>query len=106
MSARRAIIDAHQVLACHCQELSRDPVDPGATSCMLTLPWLVRAGVRLICATFFIPHEGSYEQRQAKLEAQYEMYSSWFAQYPDSFRFVHDSASLQSLLAEPQGEHF
>jgi len=106
MDGKWFIVDAHEDLACHCQELRRDPVDPGDVDCMLTLPGLVQAGVRLICATFFVPHEGSYEERRAKLETQYEMYAGWLSQYRGSLSLVEDRAGLDALRAAPQGEHF
>src|SRR5207244_1142421 len=59
------IADAHEDLAYHCQEYARDLVDPADAACMITLPWLIATGVRLICATLFTPHTTSPEERRA-----------------------------------------
>jgi len=97
LPAREFFVDAHEDLAYHCQEHTRDLVDPDDVECMITLPLLVSSGVRLICATFFTPHTGSIEERRARIEAQFQMYQSWFALYPAVFRLVRTKGDLASL---------
>lgn len=95
-------VDAHEDIACHCQEFRRDFIDPVDVPCMITLPWLMQTGVRLIFATYFVPHNGTPEQRRALLERQYEMYSDWLQLYPEQLRLVSSAADLRYLAdAEP-----
>src|SRR5688572_11790109 len=91
------IVDAHEDLAYHCQEHSRDLVDPGGVECMITLPLLINSGVRLVCGTFFTPHRGTMEERRLRLEKQWEMYQSWFTLYPEVLWPVTSKADLARL---------
>jgi membrane dipeptidase len=100
------IVDAHEDLAYHCQEHSRDLVDPGATECMITLPLLIGTGVRLVCGTFFTPHTGTVEERRLRLERQYTMYDTWFTLYPEVLWPVRSKADLAKLAAAPEIEFF
>jgi membrane dipeptidase len=97
----RFIADAHQDIAFHCQEYGRDFADPGATPCMITLPWLRRGGVRLICATLFAMHRQPDDLRRLKLTRQVEMYSRWFSLYPDVFVPVRSQRDLSRLATAP-----
>lgn len=99
MSAEWFIVDAHEDLACHCIEMGRDIYDPAAVPCMLTLPWLIENGVRLICATLFVPHEYPHELRRAKLEEQYALYQSWLQRYPELLKLVRNRADLQGIVS-------
>lgn len=92
------LVDAHEDIACHCQEQHRGLIDPAGVPCMITLPWLLEAGVRIIFATLFVPHEYPLEVRQAKLEDQYRLYESWLAAYPQALRLLRDQSDLQELL--------
>ncbi|MCC7478881.1 membrane dipeptidase [bacterium] len=95
-------VDAHEDLACHCQEYQRELVDPGIVRAMITLPRLMRMGVRLVCATLFVPHTGSLDSRKALLEDQYRIYQRWLESYPQALRLVKSSADLELLAqAEP-----
>lgn len=119
----RFIVDAHQDIACHCQEQGRDlayPFRPGGgpphadgspgiarVPCMITLPGLQAAGVRLVCATLFTPH--TYPQggrvpeseRRWKLNAQWQMYQDWLARYPAELRWIRSQRDLAELAAAP-----
>jgi membrane dipeptidase len=72
------LVDAHEDLACHCQEYGRDLAEPGEVSCMITLPWLQRSGMRLVLATLFSPHDKEESERRYKLYSQLSMYEEWF----------------------------
>jgi membrane dipeptidase len=100
------IVDAHQDLAYHCQEHSRDLVDPGGVECMITLPLLIASGVRLVCATFFTPHTGTIEERRLRLEKQWEMYQQWFTLYPEVLWPIRAKADLARLANSPGIEFF
>jgi membrane dipeptidase len=100
------IVDAHEDLAYHCQEHSRDLVDPGGVECMITLPLLISSGVRLVCGTFFTPHRGTVEERRLRLEKQFEMYRSWLTLYPDVLWAVKTKNDLVKLAAAPEIEFF
>ena len=91
------IADAHEDLAYHCQEYGRDLCDPGVVTCMITLPWLERAGARLVCATLYTPHRQSAAERRVKLTRQAEMYREWFARFPGRLVPVLARADLARL---------
>jgi membrane dipeptidase len=92
-------VDTHEDIAYHCQEHGRDLVEVGGVPCMITLPWLERVGMRLICATLFAPHEGSEGERRYRLHSQYHMYQDWFARYPGEFIPVRSRRDLAALAA-------
>ncbi|MCH7471832.1 membrane dipeptidase [bacterium] len=96
------IADAHQDIACHCQEMGREFVDPGDVPCMITLPLLQQADVRLLCATLFTPHDKPEPERRYKLHSQYEMYQQWFADYREEFVPVRSRAELSRLASAKQ----
>jgi membrane dipeptidase len=124
LPAGRFIVDAHEDIACHCQEQERDFAYPfrsgggppnldgspgvARVPCMLTLPGLQAAGVRLICATLFTPHtypaggKVPESERRWKLSAQWQMYCNWLAQYPQELRWVRGKADLAALGASQQ----
>jgi membrane dipeptidase len=92
-------VDTHEDIAYHCQYHGRDIVETGDVPSMITLPRLQRAGVRLICATLYAPHEGSENERRYKLHSQYHMYQEWFARYPHAFIPVRHRRDLAALAA-------
>jgi microsomal dipeptidase-like Zn-dependent dipeptidase len=115
------LVDAHEDIACHCQEQGRDFVypfrpgggppqadgSPGAARvpCMLTLPGLQACGMRLICATLFSPHtypaggRVPEPERRWKQHAQWQMYQDWLTQYPQELRLVRTRRDLAGLAA-------
>jgi len=93
------IADTHQDLAYHCLEYGRDLVEPGDTPCMITLPWLQRVGMRLLCATLFTEPKDNEFTRRYKLHSQYELYSEWFEQYDLELELVRRRADLDELAA-------
>ncbi|MDQ3023350.1 MAG: dipeptidase [bacterium] len=98
-------VDAHLDLAYHCQEHGRGIVDPGDKPCMVTLPLLLSAGVRLVCGTLFTPHTGTPAERRARIEAQYALYGQWFTQYAEVLWPVRSKADLLRL-ADAQRVHW
>lgn len=118
------LVDAHEDIACHCQEQGRDlayPFEPGGgppnedgspgiarVPCMLTLPGLQASGMRLVCATLFSPHtyptggRVPEPERRYKQHEQWQMYMDWLAQYPAELRLIRTRADLAELAqAEP-----
>lgn len=91
------IVDTHQDLAYHCLEYNRDLVDPGDTPCMITLPWLQQAGVRLVCATLFTEPRDNEFTRRYKLHSQYEFYCEWFERHAAQLWPVRSSGDLARL---------
>ncbi len=95
-------VDTHEDIAYHCQYHGRDLVETGDVDAMITLPRLERAGIRLICATLFAPHEGSEGERRYRLHSQYHMYQEWFARYPRRFIPIRNQRELAALAqAQP-----
>lgn len=102
----RFIVDAHEDLACHCQEFGRrlESTEGCSVPVMITLPRLQELGVRLVCATLFVPHELGHRERLYKLFSQYEMYLEWFSTFSGQLRLIKDRAGLAELAAaEPAG---
>ena len=115
------LVDAHEDIACHCQEQGRDfahPFRPGGgppnddgspgiarVPCMLTLPGLQASGMRLICATLFSPHtyptggRVPEPERRYKQHAQWQMYLDWVGQYPQELRLIRTKRELAELAA-------
>ncbi|MBN2083465.1 membrane dipeptidase [bacterium] len=91
------IVDTHQDLAFHCLEYNRGLVDPGEVVCMITLPWLQAAGVRLICSTLFTEPRQQEFTRRYKLHCEYEMYLEWFEQYERELWLIRDQSDLARL---------
>lgn len=91
------IVDTHQDLAYHCLEYNRDLADCGGADCMITLPWLKQAGVRLVCATLFTEPKEPEHVRRYKLHTQYEMYLEWFETYRDELWLIRTQADLARL---------
>lgn len=103
----RFIVDAHEDLACHCQQYGRalDSNEGCSEPVMITLPWLQQTGVRLVCATLFVPHELGYRERIYKLHSQYEMYLEWFSEFNQEIRLIKSRTDLAELaVADPMGE--
>lgn len=92
-------VDTHEDIAYHCQYHGRDLVETGDVPSMITLPRLQAAGMRLICATLYAPHEGSEYERRYRLHSQYHLYREWFARYPGEFVQVLDRGGLAALAS-------
>ena len=93
------LVDAHEDIACHCQEHGRDFADPGNVPCMITLPWLQAAGVRLVCATLFAPHDKPESERRYRLYSQLTMYEEWFERHSAELMPVRSQRDLAQLAA-------
>lgn len=93
------IVDTHQDLAFHCLEYNRGLADPGDTVCMITLPWLQAAGVRLICAALFTEPRQQEFTRRYKLHCEYEMYREWLEIYHEELWLIRDQSDLARLAA-------
>ena len=99
------IADAHEDLAYHCHEYGRDLADPGDVPCMITLPWLLETGVRLVCATLFTAPGEPNSIRRYKLNSQYEQYQSWFRRHEDLVWPVRSRVDLHKLAGAPPVEY-
>lgn len=95
------IVDAHEDLACHCQQFGRrlDSAEGCSVPVMITLPRLQALGVRLVCATLFVPHELGPGERLYKLFSQYEMYLEWFSRFNREIRLIKSRPDLEALAA-------
>ena len=97
------MVDAHQDIACHCQEQGRDLLN--STGCdvpvMLTLQGWQQCQMRLVCATLFTPHDFPEKERRYKLFCQWEMYQQWFKDYPEELMPIESQADLARLAASP-----
>ena len=100
------MVDAHQDIACHCQEQGRDLLN--STGCdvpvMLTLQGWQQCNMRLICATLFTPHNFPEKERRYKLHSQWEIYQQWFEEYPQELMRIESQADLARLAHSPQVE--
>lgn len=103
------MVDAHQDIACHCQEQGRDLQNSSGCDVpvMLTLQGWQKCQMRLVCATLFTPHNFPEKERRYKLFSQWEMYQQWFREYPEELMLIESKADLarlaQSQIVEVQG---
>ena len=93
------MVDAHEDIACHCQENGRDLLN--STGChapvMITLQGWQQVGMRLVCGTLFVPHEHPERRRRYLLHSQWEIYRQWFDEFPEELVPVRTAADLRRL---------
>ena len=68
------IVDAHEDIAFHLSHFGRDFANP-KVPCMITLPWLQEAGVRLVFNTIFVHPKHRPHKTIQKAKEQIEIYN-------------------------------
>jgi len=90
------IVDAHEDIAFHLSYFNRDFNDTKA-SCMITLPWLQEAEVRLVFNTIFV-HPNHRPHRTVKeAKRQVEIYEQIYEKYKNAVKKISNSDDLEEL---------
>lgn len=91
------IVDAHEDIAFHLDYFERDFVNP-EIPCMITLPGLTEAGIRLVFNTIFVHPKHRPQQTVEKAKAQVELYEEIYEKFSDKITRIVDSGDLEELL--------
>ena len=90
------IVDAHEDIAFHLSYFDWDFENP-EIPCMITLPWLQQAGVRLVFNTIFVHPRHRPHKTIQKAKEQIEIYNRIYAEYPDNIIRILHSNNLKEL---------
>ncbi len=91
------IVDAHEDIAFHLDYFNRDFVKPDIP-CMITLPGLNEAGIRLVFNTIFVHPKHRPGQTVEKAKAQIKVYEDIYEKYGDKVSRILNSSDLDELL--------
>lgn len=92
------IVDAHEDIAFHMSYFDRDFKSTEA-SCMITLPWLQEAGVRLVFNTIFVHPKHRPHKTVQKAKQQVEIYEQIYKKYNNAVMKISSSKDLDKLIA-------
>ena len=90
------IVDAHEDIAFHLSYFDRDFENPDIP-CMITLPWLKQAGVRLVFNTIFVHPKHRPHKTREKAREQVSIYNTIYEEYKDSVVKILSSDDLDGL---------
>ena len=90
------IVDAHEDIAFHLNYFERDFVNPDMP-CMITLPGLNKAGIRLIFNTIFVHPKHRPDQTAEKAKAQVKVYEEIFRKFSDKVTSILKLSDLDRL---------
>lgn len=91
------IVDAHEDIAFHLNYFERDFVNPDIP-CMITLPGLNEAGIRLVFNTIFVHPKHRPDQTVEKAKAQVRVYDEIYEKYGDKVTRILNNRDLDQLL--------
>lgn len=91
------IVDAHEDIAFHLNYFKRDFVDPDIP-CMITLPGLNEAGIRLVFNTIFVHPKHRPDKTVEKAKAQVRVYDEIYEKYGDRVTRILNNSDLDQLL--------
>jgi len=91
------IVDAHEDIAFHLNYFERDFVNP-QIPCMITLPGLNEAGIRLVFNTIFVHPKHRPDQTVEKAKAQVQVYEDIYDKYSDKVTRILNNNDLDQLL--------
>lgn len=90
------IVDAHEDIAFHINFFGRDFVNPDKP-CMITLPWLRRGAVRLVCNTIFVHPKHRPHKTIKKAHEQLETYEQIYQTHSDAIIKIQTVKDLEKL---------
>ncbi|MGI9533916.1 MAG: dipeptidase [Thermodesulfobacteriota bacterium] len=90
------IVDAHEDIAFHISYFDRDFENP-EVPCMITLPWLQQAGVRLVFNTIFVHPKHRPHKTSQKAKEQIEIYNQIYKKYENNIVSILNSDDLDKL---------
>ena len=91
------IVDAHEDIAFHLDYFERDFVNP-EIPCMITLPGLNEAGIRLVFNTIFVHPKHRPDHTVEKAKVQVQVYEDIYDKFGDTVTRILDKSDLESLL--------
>ena len=90
------IVDAHEDIAFHLNYFKRDFINPDKP-CMITLPWLKKAGVRLVFNTIFVHPRHRPNKTIQKANEQFETYKKIYENHKKEIIQIRNADSLNEL---------
>ena len=90
------IVDAHEDIAFHINYFERDFVNPDIP-CMITLPGLTQAGVRLVFNTIFVHPKHRPHKTVEKALEQIGVYEKLYEEYSENIVQILSSKDLEEL---------
>ena len=91
------IVDAHEDIAFHLNYFERDFVNP-EIPCMITLPGLNEAGIRLVFNTIFVHPKHRPGRTVEKAKAQVKVYEEIYEKFGDTVSRILNKNDLEQLL--------
>jgi membrane dipeptidase len=92
------IVDAHEDIAFHLNYFERDFVNP-EIPCMITLPGLNQAGIRLVFNTIFVHPKHRPDQTVEKAKAQVQVYEDIFVKNGNNITRILNNHDLDQLMS-------
>ena len=96
MSKKFTIVDAHEDIAFHLNHFQRSFVSP-ESPCMITLPGLKEANVKLVFNTIFVPPKQKPENTIKSANEQMVTYESLYAEFEEDIYKVTEPRHLENL---------
>lgn len=90
-------VDAHEDIAFHLDYFKRDFVNP-EKPCMITLPWLKEADVRLVFNTIFVHPKHRPQQTKKKAHQQLDIYDDIYSTHGNDIIQIRKPEDLDKLL--------
>ncbi len=91
------IVDAHEDIAFHINYFGRDFINP-EIPCMITLPGLNQAGIRLVFNTIFVHPKHRPDQTVEKAKAQVQVYDDIFDKNGNNVTRILNNHDLDQLM--------
>ena len=92
------IVDAHEDIAFHINYFERDFINPDIP-CMITLPGLNQAGIRLVFNTIFVHPKHRPDQTVEKAKAQVQVYDDIFDKNGNNVARILNNHDLDQLMS-------
>jgi len=92
------IVDAHEDIAFHINYFERDFINP-EIPCMITLPGLNQAGIRLVFNTIFVHPKHRPDQTVEKARAQVQIYDDIFDKNGNNVARILNNHDLDQLMS-------
>ncbi len=93
------IVDAHEDIAFHLNYFKRDFVNPD-TPCMITLPWIKEAGIRIIFNTVFIHPKHKPTKTVENAMKQLDTYDKIYKEHKNDVFQIKSKDDLNNLADE------
>lgn len=95
------VVDAHEDIAFHLNYFKRDFINP-ETPCMITLPGLRQANIRLVFNTIFVHPKHKPEKTLQSAIEQLDTYEKIYRDHPDEIFCVKSRKDLEKVGTDPR----